>query len=110
MPSATGWETSFTFPESETKEVQELLEATDPNRAGFTSQIVVEAEQGVDDSEVRATLEELFAFAAEQDGVTVTSPYDRPDQISDDGTIAFAQLDISDRDFEAALDLGTDHQ
>ena len=36
-----------------------------------------------------------FDFAAEQDGVTVTSPYDNPQQISQDGTIAFAQLDVA---------------
>ena len=39
--------------------------------------------------------------------MSVTSPYDNPQQVSDDGTIAFAQLDVSDRNFEEATELGT---
>ena len=37
----------------------------------------------------------------------VTSPYDSPQQISQDGTIAFAQLDVTDRPFQEVTDLGT---
>ncbi len=102
------WRTDFVLPDSESKDVQELLEANDPNRAGFAGQIVVRAEQGVDDPEVEAALNEIIDFAAEQPGVTVTSPYDNPQQVSDDGTIAYAQLDISDRGFQEIIDLGTD--
>ncbi len=40
--------------------------------------------------------------------MTVTSPYDNPQQISEDGTIAYAQLDISDRGFQEIIDLGTE--
>ena len=41
ISSAVGpdYRTDFTLPASETKEVQELLEANSPDRAGFTSQI-----------------------------------------------------------------------
>jgi len=102
------YRTDFTLPDSESKEVQELLEASDPNRAGFTGQIVARAEQGVDDPEVRGALEEILQNAGNEEGITVTSPYDRPDQISEDGTIAFAQLDISDRSFEEIVDLGNE--
>ena len=62
--------------------MQDLLEANNPKRAGFSSQIVVKAEQGVDDPAVQATLQALMDFAAEQEGVAVTSPYDNPQQIS----------------------------
>ena len=102
------WRTDFVLPDSESKDVQELLEANDPNRAGFAGQIVVRAEQGVDDPEVQSALNEIIAFAADQPGVTVTSPYDNPQQISEDGTIAYAQLDISDRGFQEIIDLGTE--
>jgi putative drug exporter of the RND superfamily len=102
------WRTDFVLPDSESKDVQELLEANDPNRAGFAGQIVVRAEQGVDDPEVESALNEIINFAAEQPGVTVTSPYDNPQQISEDGTIAYAQLDISDRGFQEIIDLGTE--
>ena len=100
------YRTDFTLPDSESKDVQELLEANDPNRAGFTAQIVAKAEQGIDDPEVTAALEDLFAFAASQDGVTVTSPYDNPQQISAQGDIAYAQLDIADHGFQEVIDLG----
>jgi putative drug exporter of the RND superfamily len=99
--------TDFTFPESETKQVQELLEANAPDRAGFTAQIVARSEQGFDDPDVRATLEDLFAFVHSQGDITVTSPYDSPQQVSADGTIAFAQLDIADtRSFTELTDVG----
>ena len=64
-----------------------------PSRASTTPQ-----------SQARST--QIIDFAAEQPGVTVTSPYDNPQQISEDGTIAFAQLDVSDRGFEEIIDLG----
>ena len=100
------YRTDFTLPDSESKVVQDLLEANDPNRAGFISQIVAKADQGVDDPEVQATLEQIYDFSASQDGITVTSPYDNPQQVSADGTINFAQLDIADRGFEEVTALG----
>jgi len=101
------YRTDFTLPSSETKDVQDLLEQNDPNRAGFAAQIVIKAEQGVDDPAVQQTLQDIMDFAATQDGVSVTSPYDNAQQVSPDGTIAFAQLDIRDRGFTEVTDLGT---
>ena len=100
------YRTDFTLPDSESKVVQDLLEANDPNRAGFISQIVAKADQGVDDPEVQATLEQIYDYSASQDGITVTSPYDNPHQVSADGTINFAQLDVADRGFEEVIALG----
>ena len=102
------YRTDFTLPSSETKDVQELLEQNDPDRAGFAAQIVIKAEQGVDDPAVQQRLQDIMDFAAEQEGVSVTSPYDNPQQVSPDGTIAFAQLDIADRGFTEVTDLGTE--
>ena len=102
------YRTDFTLPSSETKDVQELLEANNPDRAGFSAQIVIRADQGVDDPAVQQTLQQLMDFAAEQPDVSVTSPYDAPQQISADGTIAFAQLDVRDRPFTELTELGTD--
>jgi RND superfamily putative drug exporter len=102
------YRTDFTLPSSETKDVQELLEANNPDRAGFSAQIVIRADQGVADPAVQQTLQQLMDFAAEQPDVSVTSPYDAPQQISADGTIAFAQLDVRDRPFTELTELGTD--
>ena len=88
------YRTDFTLPSSESKEVQDLLTANNPERAGFSSQIVIQADD-VNAPEVRAALTSIMDFAGEQEGVEVTSPYDNPQQISADGTIAFAQLDVT---------------
>ena len=101
----SGWKTDFTLPDSESKDVQDLLEANSPDRAGLSASIVVKADQGVDDPAVQEYLTPIMEFADEQEGVTVTSPYDNPQQVSQDGTIAFAQLDVSERGFTEATEL-----
>ncbi len=103
------YRTDFVLPDSESKQVQELLEQASPDRAGFSAQIVVKAPQGIDDPEVQASLQALFDYVAGLDDVTVTTPYDSPPQVSQDGTIAFAQLDIADtRTFTELTELGDD--
>jgi putative drug exporter of the RND superfamily len=103
------YRTDFTLPSSESKDVQELLEQASPDRAGFSAQIVVKADQGVSDPAVQASLGELFDYVASIEDVSVTSPYDNPQQVSADGTIAFAQLDIRDsRDFNELTKVGND--
>ncbi len=103
------YRTDFTLPDSETKQVQELLAASSPDRAGFTGQIVFRAPQGVDDPQVKAVMNDLFAYVETIPDITVTSPYDSPQQVSRDGTIAFAQLDIADtRTFAELKSVGDD--
>ena len=103
------YRTDFVLPDSESREVQELLEANSPDRAGFTSQIVFQNEAGFDDPVVRAQIEDLLDQVVRQGDITVTSFYDSPRQISGDGTIAFAQVDIRDsREFEELLAVGED--
>ncbi|WP_116999100.1 MMPL family transporter [Desertimonas flava] len=104
------WRTDFVLPSGEARDVQDLLEENNPERAGFSASIVIQAEQGVDDPAVRQRLEDLMAFVPEADApdcsgiddpgdledceaereaalnddetIEVTSPYDAPDQIS----------------------------
>jgi RND superfamily putative drug exporter len=102
--AGSAFSTDFTFPDSESAEVIEQLEAVSPEDAGFPGQIVFRAEQGVDDPEVRAAMENIFAEVGAMEGVNVTSPYDNPTQINRDGTIAFAQVNITDRDQTEFLD------
>ena len=52
----------------------------DPDRAAFSASIVIKAEQGIDDPEVQERFEELMALADEAEGITVTSPYDKPNR------------------------------
>ena len=96
------YRTDFVLPDSESKEVQDLLTINSPDRAGFTSQVVVKADQGVDDPAVQAVFEQVLAEIVSHGDITATSPYDSPSQISQNGgQIAFTQLDIADTgDFE----------
>ncbi len=86
------------------------LETVSPEDAGFPGQVVFRAEQGVDDPEVQAAMEEIFAQIDEMEGVAVTSPYDNPSQINPDGTIAFAQVNITERDQTEILDFSEEVQ
>jgi RND superfamily putative drug exporter len=106
----------FSLPNVESKRGTDILEDSFGGQgAGFGGSIVFKADQGVDDPEVRAAMEDLFEKVREVDGVTrVASPYDEGGerQIAsegpDAGKIAFAQVDLDtdlkQSDFEA---LGT---
>ena len=96
------------LPDSESKEVQDLLERANPERAGFTAQIVFEAEQGIDDAEVRAAVEDLLAAVDGIGGVRVTSPYtpEGAGQVSGRAPVAFAEIQITDREYQEMLDVG----
>src|SRR5262245_64407421 len=59
------------LPNSESQDVQELLERASPNRAGFQGQIVFRSDQGVTDPGVRSDMESLFAEVDELPGVDV---------------------------------------
>ncbi|CAB4862006.1 unannotated protein [freshwater metagenome] len=90
--------TQMQLPSGEARDVFRLLESVSKEQAGFDSQIVVKATQGVTDPDVKAAFTDLLAKVDKIAGVQVTSPYDAPQQqISADGTIAFAQLKITER-------------
>ncbi len=102
------YKTDFKLPNSETKQVFDLLQANSPNDAGSSGQIVIKADQGFNnDPAAQAALTRLTDFAGQQPGVTVTTPEQNPQQVSPDGKIAFASLGISDRSFTDVSDLGT---
>jgi RND superfamily putative drug exporter len=87
--------TEFDIPDSETSDVQSLLEASSPQRAGFTGEIVFRTENGVTDPAVQEAMTTLFSRVDALEEVSLTSPYDMPTQISQSGVIAFAALDIA---------------
>jgi RND superfamily putative drug exporter len=109
LSSAIGGEyrTEFELPDSESAQAIDLLEQRGvTERTGFPGQIVFRAEQGVHDPAVRQTMEAFFAGVEESlEGAQLQSPYDPQFayQISQDGTIAYAELNLSDRDNEQYL-------
>ncbi len=105
--AGSAFSTEFTPPDSESADVIDQLESVSPERAGFTGQVVFQADQGVDDPAVRSAMEALFGKIDALDGIEVISPYLTQGQIDQSGTIAFAQLNITDReqtDFLALAD------
>lgn len=101
------YRTEFKLPGSESQAALDLLkERGVSERTGFQGQIVIRADQGVNDPEVRRTAEDFFArVEATLEGEQILSPYDPQNahQISRDGTIAYAEVNLSDRGFEEAV-------
>jgi RND superfamily putative drug exporter len=100
--------TEFELPDSESARALDLLEERGSNsRTGFSGQIVFEAEQGVNDPAVRTTMEKFFAdISAVLEGEEILSPYnpENSHQVSSDAKVAYAELNLSNRDQEQFVD------
>lgn len=97
---------SFSLPGTESQEAFETLEEQDPDRAGDTAEIVFEAPDGIAEAEVAEPVGALLEEVGEIDSVVaVISPYTPvdeagapgPQQVSDDGTIAFATVQFDEQ-------------
>jgi RND superfamily putative drug exporter len=87
----------YSAPGSDSSQAQDLLESRFPSQAGDTVDIVVRAENGVDDPAVRADVTALLDELAGVPHVeTVADPYATPGSISPDGRtlVAQARLDV----------------
>ncbi len=102
------YKTEFKLPGSESQAAVDLLEERGVNeRTGFFGQVVFRAEQGVDDAAVRQEMEAFFSGI--ENGVAdveVVSPYDPENthQISDDRTVAYAEINFANRGNEEYVD------
>ncbi len=107
------FDAAFEIPDSESRRG---FDALDTHFGGFgsgqTGSIVFRSDAGIDDPEVRAAMEALFAEADAIEGVTVTSPYEgvgAQTQVSSDRTIAFASVALSpELDFTEMSEIGVD--
>ncbi len=98
----------FSLSGSESKQAQELLkERGFGDRAGFSGQIVYATDRGVDDPNVRQTMEQLFARIERTVPRTqVVSPYtpEGARQISATHRIAYGEVNFADRSDKAFQD------
>ncbi len=89
----------FEIPASQSADGLEMLAEYFPEAGGtaLTGSIVFQTEAGIDDPEVMAAMEEVFAVAEEQEGASVISPYSPfgAQQINDDRTVAFARVNFA---------------
>jgi RND superfamily putative drug exporter len=101
----------FDLPGSESQEAVDLLEEHGfDTRAGATGQVVFEADD-VNDPTVQRDMEALFdEIAAITAPSQVVSPYsaEGAHQVSQDGTIAYAEVNLADRDSDELYDIGTE--
>jgi putative drug exporter of the RND superfamily len=107
--------TEFTLPDVESQEGLDILEDNYAGSgSGSSGQIVFQADQGVDDPEVRDAMEGMFTTVGGIEGITaVRSPYDATEQndedgdglvdqyVSEEGDIAYAEVEFpTDINFE----------
>jgi RND superfamily putative drug exporter len=113
----SGYSSDFTLPDVESKRGIDILDDQFGGQgAGQVGNIVFEAEDGVEDPEVRAVMEPFLAEVAEIDGLqSLESPYapGNERQIStqgdEAGRIAYAEFEApSDATFEETVAIGDD--
>jgi RND superfamily putative drug exporter len=86
---------NFSGGKSDSIQAFDLLKERFPARAGDTADIVFEANEGVNDPQVRATMESLFAEVGPgkvAHVVALDSPYQEPGRTSPNGNIAYATV------------------
>ena len=94
-------------PGSESKAASTTLEERFPQKAGDTIQIVLHSEDGVTSPEMQSRAEAIFSDVAESDHVVgVASPFadGGASQISNDGTTAYAEVALDQRDSDFTPD------
>lgn len=91
----------FKNPGAESQKAQDLLKARFPARAGEDADLVFEASAGINDPAVKARIDALLKDVATVPGVVgIESPYDAPQNVSKDGTIARAVVRWSTLGFD----------
>ncbi|MCZ7534990.1 MAG: MMPL family transporter [Acidimicrobiia bacterium] len=97
----------FTVPGTDSQMAVDLLRERFPERSGDTANIVIRAEAGVGEADVRAAVESTLSDIGEVDHVrSVSDPFDAAlPAVSADGTIAMAsvQLDVAGADVPPAV-------
>ena len=91
------FDSEFSTPTSESSQGFDVVTEHFPGAgSAFGGSIVFSSADGVDRPEVRTAVAELLAAVDELDDVAVVSPFDLfgANQISDDGTVAFAQVNL----------------
>jgi RND superfamily putative drug exporter len=98
---------SFSVQGTESTHAQDLLQATFPERAGDSGELVIDAPGGIDDPAVRTRVERVVAEIARVPDVTgVTSPYEPEGarQIAPGRRIAYADIQFAKRAMEVSED------
>lgn len=84
---------AFSIPGTESQKALDLLNENFPSAAGDSATIVFQSSAGITDPNNQAAIEQILTEAATlPEVVGITSPFDAAQQISQDGTIAYATI------------------
>jgi putative drug exporter of the RND superfamily len=108
ISSAAGpaFETSMDLPSGEGREVNEILSKINTVQAGVSSQIVFRAQDSINDPAIKNDIVNVLEKVAALPNVDVASPYDFPNQMSRDGKIAYATVNVPRGDVSALKPVG----
>ena len=106
MSSGGDYKQEFLSPGTDSKAAVDLLQQRFPDQAGDTITVVVHSDDGAASDGVRSVVDPLLeSYADLPHVVSMTSPWDGsgPGQVSADGTIGYAtlQLDVTGARFPA---------
>jgi RND superfamily putative drug exporter len=107
------FKTEFKLPGTESQAAYDLLAKSSFRDRQIQSQIVFQADQGVDDAAVQEAMEGFFEeISTDVPNAVVGSPYadGGERQVSEDGDIAYAELNLADRSAEDFKEAGTEIQ
>src|SRR3954447_8465202 len=90
----TNYSSNFQLPKTESTKAIDLLQDTFPEQSGESDQIVVHTPSGsLQEPQVKQRLSDMFNHVARLPHVrAITSPYNAPGQLSQDGQTAFATV------------------
>jgi RND superfamily putative drug exporter len=110
MVAGGGFKTQFALPGSESQAAIEILESSGfGDRTGGQGQVVFQAEGGIDDPAIQSEMEAFFAqITADVPDTSVVSPYEEAGarQVSQDRTIAYAEVNFAERSQEEYIEAG----
>jgi RND superfamily putative drug exporter len=108
ISSAAGpaFETSMDLPSGEGREVNEILSQINTEQAGVSSQIVFRTKTSITNPAIQQEIAAVLEKVAALPNIDVASPYDSPNQISRDGKIAYATVNVPRGDVAALKPVG----
>jgi hypothetical protein len=90
----SNFRTEMAMPNSDARIAEEMLASVQSGDAGINGQIVIKTDKTVLDATVQKDFTTALNLIAEIPEVTVKSPYEIPTQISQNKTIAFAEISV----------------
>jgi putative drug exporter of the RND superfamily len=106
--TGSAFSTSMDLPESESRDVINILEQVNPQQAGGSAQIVFSSSIGFKDPALQKSINDVLAKVDAITDVDVAGPFATPGQVSQNGKIAFARVETKQMTVEEMASLAED--